>query len=41
MKVGRLPRRANQRQFARKASRVNGRNVINPRKLHKAGEILR
>ena len=41
MKVGRLSRRVNQRSFARKASRVNARNMINPRKLHKTGEIVR
>lgn len=41
MKVGRLSRRANQRSFTRKASRVNAKNLINPRKLHKTGECIR
>ena len=41
MKVGRLPKRANQRQFTRKASHVKGINIFNPKKLHKGGEIIR
>lgn len=38
---GLLSRRANKRSFARKASNVNAKNVYNPRKLHKGGEIIR
>lgn len=41
MKVGRLNKRANKKQFARKASHVNAKNIFNPRKLHKGGEIIR
>lgn len=41
MRVGRLSKRANQKSFSRKASRVNGKNIINPRKLHKTGECIR
>lgn len=41
MKVGRLSRGSNKRSFARKASHVNGKNIINPRKLHKGGECIR
>lgn len=41
MKVGRLSRRANKLSFTRKASRVNAKNLINPRKLHKTGECIR
>ena len=41
MKVGRLSRKANKASFARKASRVNARNIFNPRKLHKTGEAIR
>lgn len=41
MKVGRLSKRANKAQFSRKASRVNARNILNPRKLHRGGEIIR
>lgn len=38
---GKLSRRANKRSFARKASNVNAKNLFNPRKLHKGGEIIR
>lgn len=38
---GKLSARANKRSFARKAAKVNGKNVFNPRKLHKGGEIIR
>ena len=38
---GKLSRRANKRSFARKASKVNAKNLFNPRKLHKGGEIIR
>ena len=41
MKVGRLSKRANKIQFARKASHVKAKNLINPRKLHKTGECIR
>lgn len=41
MKVGRLPKGVNQRQFRRKASHVKAKNIFNPRKLHKGGEIIR
>lgn len=41
MKKGKLSRKANKRSFAVKASRVNGKNLFNPRKLHKGGEIIR
>ena len=41
MRVGRLPNKLNKRQFRRKASHVNARNIFNPRKLHKGGEIVR
>lgn len=38
---GKLPKGVNKRSFARKASYVNSKNIINPRKLHKGGEIIR
>ena len=41
MRVGRLSARANRKQFTRKASHVNAKNLINPRKLHKTGECIR
>lgn len=41
MKLGRLSTKANKRQFARSASRIKGKNIFNPRKLHKGGEIIR
>lgn len=41
MKTGRLSKRANKAQFRRKASYVNGKNLFNPRKLHRGGEIIR
>lgn len=41
MRVGRLSARTNRKQFARKASRVKGNNLFNPRKLHKGGECIR
>lgn len=41
MYKGRLSRGASKRSFARKATRVNAKNIFNPRKLHKGGEIIR
>lgn len=41
MRKGKLSRKANKRSFAVKASRVNAKNLFNPRKLHKGGEIIR
>lgn len=41
MKVGKLTTRANKRQFAKKAGHVKGKNIFNPHKLHKGGEIIR
>lgn len=41
MKIGRLPKRVNKAQFARKAGHIKAKNVFNPRKLHKGGECIR
>lgn len=41
MKLGRLSTKANKRQFAKKAGHVKAKNIFNPRKLHKGGEIIR
>ena len=38
---GKLSRGVNKRSFARKAAYTNGKNIVNPRKLHKGGEIIR
>lgn len=41
MRTGRLPKGVNKAQFKRKASYVNGKNLFNPKKLHRQGEIIR
>lgn len=41
MARGKLSIKANKRSFARKAGYVNGKNIYNPRKLHKGGECIR
>lgn len=38
---GKLPKGVNKRSFRRKASYVNAKNIFNPRKLHKGGEVIR
>lgn len=41
MRYGKLSRGYNKKSFARKAARVNAKNIVNPRRLHKGGEIIR
>lgn len=41
MRGHRMTMRASKKSFARKASHVNGRNIFNPKKLHKGGECIR
>lgn len=41
MYKGRLSKGANKRSFARKAAHVNAKNMFNPRKLHKGGDVIR